>query len=72
MSTTNLAYWTLGPAYYQTHAEENPECFVCGESISGEQYCEGCGQSICASHTYSVNHVAYCQWCASDAKQGRI
>jgi hypothetical protein len=70
--TTNLACWTLGPAYYQTHAEENPECFVCGEQVPEDRFCDGCGSSICSSHSHHIHHVAHCQWCFDDAKQGRI
>jgi hypothetical protein len=68
--TTNLACWTLGPAYYQNLEETNPECFVCSEPISGEAFCQGCGSGICAEHTTEIHHVAHCSWCASDAKRG--
>jgi hypothetical protein len=71
MSTTRLAYWSLGPAYYQTHPEENPECFVCAEPIDESQHCEGCGSGICGAHSHHIRHVAFCQWCFADAKQGR-
>jgi formylmethanofuran dehydrogenase subunit E len=68
---TRLAAWDLGPAYYQNHAETNPECFVCSEPINEEQHCEGCGEGVCSSHTHRINHQSYCQWCASDVRNGR-
>jgi hypothetical protein len=72
VSATNLNCWALGPAYYQSLEETNPECLVCGESVTNEQFCEGCGSSICDSHTHNFNHVAHCRWCFDDARKGRV
>jgi hypothetical protein len=71
MTSTNVAAWRIGPAYYQTHVETNPECFVCSEPINEEQFCEGCGEGTCSSHSTRIKHQSFCQWCAIDAEQGR-
>jgi hypothetical protein len=71
MSVTNLACWTLGPAYHHSASTEQPNCLSCSAQVTEEQFCDGCGRGVCTTHTHRIDHIAYCSYCADDARKGR-
>ena len=70
MTVTNLALWTLGPAHFQGN-QDDLACVSCTAPVTEDQFCEGCGQALCAKCRILVQHEPHCAKCAADVRKGR-